>query len=186
MRHLDPPIRVSLAYDPSQVPDGFDESDLDLAYFDIGQSKWVSLNATVEPATSTVSTSVAHFTTFAVVTKGPPEVNWWLMAGILALEMGLALGAYLYIVRDGWSWATVANETGGAAAPPRSRSDTPAADVVGALASPAAARPDTPERYRRSGVHQVGSARRIDRPGGLTTNKRHESSDGACVRESDK
>jgi hypothetical protein len=96
---FNPPIRISLAYDPRSVPDGFTDSDLDLAYFDTSRGQWVSHEGGVEPANATVSTSVAHFTSFAVITRAPPSVNWLVIVGILALELGLALGAYMYIIR---------------------------------------------------------------------------------------
>jgi hypothetical protein len=94
-----PPIRISLGYDTNDVPDGLTISDLDLAFFDSDHAQWVNLDGSTEPATSSVSANTGHFTSFGVITRTPPAVNWPLTAGILALEIGLGVAGFVFITR---------------------------------------------------------------------------------------
>jgi hypothetical protein len=96
---FNPPIRISLGYDSNDLPDGFSGSDLDLDYFDSNQAAWVTLNGSAEPATRSVSASTAHFTSFGVITRNPPATNWLLIAGILALELGVGVAGFVIVVR---------------------------------------------------------------------------------------
>src|SRR5260370_33919245 len=69
------------------------DDDVEPAFFDTNGSGWVALGGTVDPIARTVTAHVAHFTTFAVLTKRG-GVNWLLFAGIILVELGLgALGA---------------------------------------------------------------------------------------------
>jgi hypothetical protein len=96
---FDPPIRVSVGYEATSLPDGYSDADVGLAYFDGSKNNWVILDGVAEPSTAMASASVAHFSSFGVLTRPPDEINWARVAGILAIEMGLALAAYVYIVR---------------------------------------------------------------------------------------
>jgi len=96
---FNPPIRISLGYDDADLPDGFTGTELDLAYFDTPRGQWVTLGAVVEPATRTVTASTGHFTSFGVLTRAGPSVNWPLTAGILALEVGLGVAVFVFISR---------------------------------------------------------------------------------------
>jgi hypothetical protein len=88
-----PPITVSLPYDPATIPDNMADDDVEPAFFDTTGSGWVALGGTADPIARTVTAHVAHFTTFAVLTKRG-GVNWLLFAGIILVELGLgALGA---------------------------------------------------------------------------------------------
>jgi hypothetical protein len=98
---FNPPIRISLGFDPSLLPDGFGADDLDVAFFDTSGNQWVDLHGTVEAATTTVTGSVSHFTSFAILTRSDQGVNWLVLFGILAAELGLGLAGYLYVVKRG-------------------------------------------------------------------------------------
>jgi hypothetical protein len=94
---FDPPIRVSLGYDVADIPDGFGGADLDLAYFDGPRGQWVTLSGTAEPATRTVAAATSHFTSFAVLTRTAPGVNWALIFGLVALEVGLGVAGFVFV-----------------------------------------------------------------------------------------
>ncbi len=64
---FDPPIIISLKYDPSSLPQGIAEGDLKLAYYDEATSEWVVLESTVDTASHTLTARLSHFTTFAIV-----------------------------------------------------------------------------------------------------------------------
>jgi hypothetical protein len=65
---FDPPIVITMSYDPSDLPDGVAEEDLVLAYYDAESGEWVELaNIVVDTENHTVSGIVSHFTQFAVL-----------------------------------------------------------------------------------------------------------------------
>jgi hypothetical protein len=66
---FNPPIPLTFTYDPAQVPDGADESELIIAFWDGNQ--WVELDCIVDTDTHTITASVAHFTIFAVLATVP-------------------------------------------------------------------------------------------------------------------
>jgi len=66
---FDPPLTLTYTYDPEALPD---VADLFLAYYDEATSGWVELPCTVDPVTHTITASVAHFTTFAIIGWVPP------------------------------------------------------------------------------------------------------------------
>jgi len=75
--NFDPPITLEFTYDPDTIPEGVNEEDLVLAYYDEDAGEWVELECTVDPETHTIAGCVAHFTTFAVIgseeEEPPPE-----------------------------------------------------------------------------------------------------------------
>ena len=64
---FDPPITFTWTYDPDALPEGVAEEDLVLAYYDVGAGEWVTLDSTVDTVTNTITASVSHFTTFALL-----------------------------------------------------------------------------------------------------------------------
>ncbi len=80
---FDPPIVVTMTYDPAALPEG----DVVLAYYDDVLSEWVELSSVVvDTVNNTVSGIVSHFTQFAVIAKAevtpepvpvpsPPVIN---------------------------------------------------------------------------------------------------------------
>ena len=71
---FEPPITLTIEYDPEALPEGFAEEDLYIAYWD--GSKWVALTTTVNTAANTVSCLVSHFTIFAIIGAPPPPVEY--------------------------------------------------------------------------------------------------------------
>ncbi len=72
---FEPPITFTWSYDPDALPEGVAEEDLVIAYYDEDAGEWVELPSTVDPVTHTITASVSHFTTFAIigaVTPPPP------------------------------------------------------------------------------------------------------------------
>ncbi len=67
---FDPPITFTWVYDPEDFPG--DVTDLVLAYYDKEASEWIELPCIVDPTTCTVTASVSHFTTFAIIGFVPP------------------------------------------------------------------------------------------------------------------
>jgi len=64
---FDPPITFTWSYDPDALPEGMAEEDLVLAYHDEATGEWVELDGVVDTVNNTITASVAHFTTFAII-----------------------------------------------------------------------------------------------------------------------
>ncbi|HUV56182.1 MAG TPA: CARDB domain-containing protein [Dehalococcoidales bacterium] len=70
---FDPPITLTFSYDPADIPEGIAEEDLVIAYYDEEAGEWVELEGcVVDPITKTITASVSHFTTFAIIGAPPP------------------------------------------------------------------------------------------------------------------
>ena len=71
---FDPPIKFTWSYDPNDIPEGVAEEDLVVAYYDEATGEWVELDGVVDTENNTITASVAHFTTFAIIgVVAPPE-----------------------------------------------------------------------------------------------------------------
>ncbi len=64
-------VKISLTYDPAELPNGFDESTLQLGYFDSGT--WQPVESTVDTVNNTISASVSHFTNYGPILPGVPD-----------------------------------------------------------------------------------------------------------------
>ena len=64
---FDPPITITLTYDPAVILLGIAEENLVIARWDKEVGGWVNLISTVDPVTNTVSTPASHFTAFTVI-----------------------------------------------------------------------------------------------------------------------
>ncbi len=71
---FDPSITIAFTYDEADIPEGVDEEDLVIEFWDEDVGEWVSLECTVDPATNTITASVSHFTAFAITAYVPPVV----------------------------------------------------------------------------------------------------------------
>jgi len=60
---FDPYLRLALAYEEEDIPEGVKEENLYIAYYD---SAWVPLDSIVDAEANTISAKVSHFTVFAV------------------------------------------------------------------------------------------------------------------------
>ncbi len=70
---FDPPITFTWSYDPDALPEDVAEEDLVIAYYDEAAGKWVELDGVVDTENNTITASVSHFTTFAIIgTVTPP------------------------------------------------------------------------------------------------------------------
>lgn len=113
-----PAITLTFKYTEADIPDGVNEEDLVLAYWDGEQ--WLNLATTVNLANNTATAKVAHFTPFAilaytgapdlatsdlsgtsVVQEAAPEgegakpLNPWVVAGIIAAVIAAVLIAVM-------------------------------------------------------------------------------------------
>ncbi|NQT72507.1 MAG: hypothetical protein HQ553_07015 [Chloroflexi bacterium] len=67
---FDPPILVSMTYNPDSLPAGASEEDLVLAIHDSGSKQWISLEQiSVDMVNHTVSGVTGHFTQFAILAE---------------------------------------------------------------------------------------------------------------------
>jgi len=69
---FDPPIIFTWSYDPEALPEGVAEEDLVIAYYDEDAGEWVELECVVDTENNTITASVSHFTTFAIIGKVTP------------------------------------------------------------------------------------------------------------------
>lgn len=71
---FDPPITVTFTYDPDSLPEGVNEEDLVIAFYDTSLGEWVVLEGiTVDTDANTISGLISHFTDFAIIAYPPPE-----------------------------------------------------------------------------------------------------------------
>ncbi|MFC2072482.1 cohesin domain-containing protein [Chloroflexota bacterium] len=69
---FDPPIELTFAYDPSDVPEGIIEEDLVIAWWDKAVYEWIKLeDSRVDINAHTITASVDHFTAFTILARIP-------------------------------------------------------------------------------------------------------------------
>ena len=72
---FEPPIALSFAYDPDDIPEGVNEEALVIAMWDEEADEWdVLKDCTVDPVAHTISAPASHFTAFAVLAYTHPAV----------------------------------------------------------------------------------------------------------------
>ena len=64
---FDPPMTLEYTYDPGALPEGVAEENLVLAYYDKEAGEWVDLECVIDTENNTITASVPHFTTFAII-----------------------------------------------------------------------------------------------------------------------
>ncbi|MDO9579868.1 MAG: hypothetical protein Q7J06_04790 [Bacteroidales bacterium] len=69
---FDPPITLTISYDPSLMPEGIAKENLVIAYYDKESEKWIELDSVVDTKAKTISAKVSHLTVFALLGKVPP------------------------------------------------------------------------------------------------------------------
>jgi Tol biopolymer transport system component len=62
---FDPPLALTMSYDPADLPKDVAENDLYIAYWD--GTKWLSIQGTVATVAKTVSVKISHFSNFALL-----------------------------------------------------------------------------------------------------------------------
>jgi len=70
---FDPPITLTRSYDPNDIPEGVAEEDLVLAWYDETGGRWVELSCIVDTENNTITASIEHFTTFAIIGATAPS-----------------------------------------------------------------------------------------------------------------
>jgi hypothetical protein len=85
---FDPPITVTMSYDPATIPAGVAEEDLVLAYYDAATGTWVEFTGiVVDPVNHIISGETSHFTQFAVLAKAKPDVTPPMISAVSAPEI---------------------------------------------------------------------------------------------------
>jgi len=72
---FDPPIELTINYDPSLIPEGVAEKRLFVADFNTfapGTSQWEKLESVVNPEADTITANVSHFSAIAVLASSQP------------------------------------------------------------------------------------------------------------------
>jgi len=70
---FDPPITITLHYDPNEIPRRASERDLVIAVWDKDTGEWVTLEGcTVDTVNSTISAPVSHFSRYTIIAPIPP------------------------------------------------------------------------------------------------------------------
>lgn len=64
---FDPAIELEIRYDPPQIPDGLDEEDLLIAYYDEEAGEWIEIDGVVDTVGNTITAEVSHLTAFAIL-----------------------------------------------------------------------------------------------------------------------
>ena len=116
---FNPPITMTLKYDPSLLPAGFDESKLVIASYDTATSMWVVYPSIVDTVNHTITAQISHFTMFTVYAAAPAatptptvaptptptptpaagETNTWLIIGSVIVVIVIGLAMYLFLGR---------------------------------------------------------------------------------------
>jgi hypothetical protein len=68
---FDPYLRLTLAYEEEDIPEGVAEEELYISYY---SSEWVPLKSVVDAQGNKVSTDLTHLTIFAIMAKLPPPL----------------------------------------------------------------------------------------------------------------
>jgi len=69
-----PPITLVFTYDPDELPEGVDEEDLVIAYYDENANEWVECSCSCDPETHCITASVTHFSCFSIIAfETPPS-----------------------------------------------------------------------------------------------------------------
>lgn len=118
---LNTPANLTINYDPSQLPSGFDASNLQMAYFDVNTGQWDPVAATVNTSTMTLTASVNHFTNYAAILPSVPAAPAALTAtGVsnsgINLSWNASPNADYYVVyrsTDGVSFSQIATNVVG-------------------------------------------------------------------------
>jgi len=66
---FDPYLKLTLAYEEEDMPEGVTEGDLYIAYYN---NDWVPLDSIIDIERNRISADVTHFTLFAIMAKSPP------------------------------------------------------------------------------------------------------------------
>lgn len=85
---FNPPITLTMTYNPAMLPPNARQDKLRVAYWD--GSKWVKLSSTVDPATMTITAQIDHFTIFAVIAEEGEPTDTVLASLVAANALNVA------------------------------------------------------------------------------------------------
>jgi subtilisin family serine protease len=100
---FNPPLTFIYRYTHDQIPEGVNEADISLAYYDDSTAKWIPLPGILDTAANTITTNISHFTLYAVI--GPKAAS----ISLSALDIQPARA----ITGDKITVTVVLNNTGG-------------------------------------------------------------------------
>lgn len=74
---FDPSVELSVSYDPANIPEGTNQEDLVLAYYDEEAGNWILPPFTLDVENSIITVEIAHFTSFFILAATPlPEFSF--------------------------------------------------------------------------------------------------------------
>ena len=121
---FNPPGTMIWSYNPASLPAGVDPSSLQVAFYNSTTGKWELIPCTVDPITDTITATVAHFSTFAILgsltettspqaptttlktttittttTISTKPVNWGLIGGIIGAVVVIGIIIAVVLMR---------------------------------------------------------------------------------------
>jgi peptidoglycan hydrolase-like protein with peptidoglycan-binding domain len=66
-------VSLTITYDPNELPVGFDESEIQMGYFDTNTGQWEPVASTVDTDNNTITAQVNHFTDYGPIIPGVPD-----------------------------------------------------------------------------------------------------------------
>jgi hypothetical protein len=72
---FDPPLMITFHYSDSDIPEGLNEEDMYIAYYDKQTRKWVALESVVDTENNVITAYVSHFTDFCVIIPAASQSN---------------------------------------------------------------------------------------------------------------
>jgi subtilisin family serine protease len=70
---FNPPATFIYRYTHDQIPEGVNEADISLAYYDDSNAKWIPLPGILDTSANTLTVNISHFSIYAVI--GPKAAN---------------------------------------------------------------------------------------------------------------
>ncbi len=64
---------LTLTYNESDLPPGYNENNIQLAYFDTTTGQWEPVAATVDTTNNTLTAQISHFTPYGPIIEGVPD-----------------------------------------------------------------------------------------------------------------
>jgi hypothetical protein len=72
---FDPPLMIKFHYSDGDIPEGLNEEDMYIAYYDKQVGEWVSLEGVVDTGNNIITAYVSHFTDFCVIIPSTSQSN---------------------------------------------------------------------------------------------------------------
>jgi hypothetical protein len=69
---FDPPVTLTIKYDPSRLPEGVSENNLRIATWDAATQQWIKLECTVDIESNTITAYISHFSIYTIVAGTRP------------------------------------------------------------------------------------------------------------------